>query len=66
MKKVDLTLRNRIDIVGADPVDNFFSLIRHLLKDRPTSRSVAYQTGPRGGRYTVEDSHDGGTYRRYR
>ena len=25
-----------------------------------------YQIGPRGGRYTVEDSKDGGTYRRYR
>ena len=25
-----------------------------------------YKTGPRGGRYTIERSHDGGTYKRYR
>ena len=38
----------------------------HLLFAYAALKEPDYEYGPRGGRYTIEDSRDGGEYKRYR
>lgn len=53
---------------GQDFVNNFTAVVvlGLWLGGAHLSGRAQYMYGPRGGRYTVENSYDGGVYKRYR